>query len=316
MSKTRLTLALTSLFVGSIAWAVPVAGTAHQRVRESPPAGVAARITVPQPIRFREDRDRGLLVEAWINGSGPYVFAIDTGAGTSIVSPSLINRASLPVRKAYQTLEGGLTGSSIVSDREATIQELALGSPDNSLPGRLVAAVAPGLPSGLDGVLDPTEAFSPLGYSIDLPGHELEAFNAKTRPLHIGDVPQGGTVVRWIRERGASRPFVLLGDGRLALLDTGSGFGLALSEENPIGGLSHGRQSRNVNDLGGGRVQSRRGAPVTVSIGALVMRSVPTDLLTGVAPGTPVILGRGALYPFRITFDPIAKLIAIEPSQN
>jgi len=267
-------------------------------------------------MRLREDRDRGLLIDAWINGSGPYIFAIDTGAGISIVSPSLINRAALPVRKVYETVQGGLTGSSIVSDQEATIQELALGSPDNSLPGKLVAAVAPGLPSGLDGVLDPTEAFSPLGYSIDLPGGELQAFNAKTRPLHIGDLPEGGTVVRWIRERGSSRPFVLLGDGRLALLDTGSGFGLGLSDENPIGGLNHGRQTRNVSDLGGGRVQSRRVAPVTVSIGALVLRSVPTDVLTGVAPGTPVILGRSALYPFRITFDPTSKLIAIEPSQN
>jgi hypothetical protein len=313
MSKTRLTLALTILLVGSIGWAVPVTGTAHQRVRQSPPAG---RVTVPRPIKFREDRDRGLLVDAWINGSGPYVFAIDTGAGTSIVSPSLISRSALQVRNAYQTLEGGLTGSSIVSDQEATIQELALGSPDNLLPGRLVAAVAPGLPSGLDGVLDPTEAFSPLGYSIDLPGHEMQAFNSKARLLHIGDVPEGGAMVRWIRERGGSRPFVLLGDGRLALLDTGSGFGLAVSDESSIGGLNHGRQTRNVSDLGGGRVQSRGVAPVTVSIGALVLRSVPTDVLTGVPPGTPVILGRGALYPFRITFDPTAKLIAIEPSQN
>jgi hypothetical protein len=213
-------------------------------------------------------------------------------------------------------LQGGLTGSSIVSDQEATIQELALGSPDNPLPGRVVAAVASGLPSDVDGVLDPTEAFSPLGYSIDLPGRELQAFNPKVRPLHIGDVPDGGTVVRWIRDRADSRPFVRLGDGRLALLDTGSGFGLALSDEKPIGGLNHGRQTRNVSDIGGGSVQSRSVAPATVSIGALVLGSVPTEVLTGVAAGTPVILGRGALYPFRITFDPTAKLIAIEPSQN
>ncbi len=316
MSKARRTLALTSLFVLSIAWAVPVVGTAHQRVRESPSVGVATEGALPRAIRFRDVRDRGLLVEAWINGSGPYIFAIDTGAGVSIVSPSLINRAGLPVRKASQKLEGGLSGSSIVSDQEATIQELALGSPDNSLPGKLVAALAPSLPTGLDGVLDPTEAFTPLGYSIDLPGHELQAFNTRARPLHIEDFPEGGTVVRWIRERGDSRPFVFLGDGRLALLDTGSGFGLAVSDENPIGGLNHGRQTRNVSDLGGGRVQSRRVAPMTVSIGALVLGSVPTDVLTGVAPGTPVILGRRALYPFRITFDPTAKLIAIEPSQN
>ncbi len=314
MSKAGLTLALTTLIVVSIAWAVPVVGTAQQRVHQSPTVSVATKI--PRPIRFREVQDRGLLVSAWINGSGPYILAIDTGAGMSIVSPSLVSRAAVPVHKAYQTFQGGLTGSSIVSDQEGTIQVLALGSPDNELPGGLLAAVAPGLPSGVDGVLDPTEAFRPLGYSIDLPGRELQAFNPKALPLHTGDVPEGGTVVHWIRERADSRPFVRLGDGRLALLDTGSGFGLAFSDENPIGGLNHGKPIRSVSDLAGGSVQSRRVAPVTVSIGDLVLRGVPTDVLTGVASDTPVILGRGALYPFRISFDPTAKLIAIEPSQN
>jgi len=81
-------------------------GNCPSACSESPPAGVATRVTVPQPIRFREDRDRGLLVEAWINGSGPYVFAIDTGAGTSIVSPSFDQPSVTPVRKAYQTFTG------------------------------------------------------------------------------------------------------------------------------------------------------------------------------------------------------------------
>jgi hypothetical protein len=38
-------------------------------------------------------------------------------------------------------------------------------------------------------------------------------------------------------------------------------------------------------------------------------------LLTGVAPGTPIILGCGALFPFKITFDPASKLIAFEPTE-
>jgi hypothetical protein len=69
-------------------------------------------------------------------------------------------------------------------------------------------------------------------------------------------------------------------------------------------------------DLGGGRVQSRRIAPQTVNIGALVLNGVPTDVLTGVAPGTPIILGRRALFPFSITFDPVANLIAFEPAKR
>ena len=53
-----------------------------------------------------------------------------------------------------------------------------------------------------------------------------------------------------------------------------------------------------------------------MSIGTLVLNKVPTDVLTGVAPGTPIILGRGALFPFKITFDPASRLIAFEPTEE
>jgi hypothetical protein len=97
------------------------------------------------------------------------------------------------------------------------------------------------------------------------------------------------------------------------LLDTGSGFGLAVNQPS-LGGKNHMRG--NVTDLGGGAVQSRQIAPTTVSIGALVLRGVPTDVLIGVPADTPLILGRRALYPFKVTFDPSARLIAFEPTQR
>jgi hypothetical protein len=118
-----------------------------------------------------------------------------------------------------------------------------------------------------------------------------------------------------MREEGSHRPFVRLDDGRLALVDTGSVFGLALTDVRVVGS-NHRRNENSVHDLGGGTVQSRQIAPQTVSIGALVLRGVPTDVLTGVAPGTPIILGRKALFPFRITFDPAARLIAFEPAER
>jgi hypothetical protein len=71
-----------------------------------------------------------------------------------------------------------------------------------------------------------------------------------------------------------------------------------------------------VRDLGGGMVQSHRIAPQVVSIGPLVLNKVPTEVLTGIAPGTPIIIGRGALFPFRLTFDPVSRLIAIEPADH
>jgi hypothetical protein len=64
-------------------------------------------------------------------------------------------------------------------------------------------------------------------------------------------------------------------------------------------------------------IQSRRIAPQTVSIGALVLNRVPTDMLTGVAPGTPIIIGRGALFPIqdhlrsRLKADRLERNVAV-----
>ncbi len=275
----------------------------------SPTAGVA-------PIRLSDGRDRGLFVNGWINGVGPFVFAIDTGAGVSIIGRNVVDRSGLRVSKSRRPLVGGLSTSPISSNQEAQIATLGLGSRDNTVPGKIVAVVVTNLPNSIDGILDPTEVFSPLGYSVDLPNRELRVFDTTSRSLRITDPPHEGAVVRWLREPGSHRPFVKLGDGRLALLDTGSGFGLALNERVNSTGLNHGRRGTTIQDLGGGSVQARRVASETVSIGALVLKSVPTEVLTGAAPGTPIILGRKALFPFRITFDPVARLIAFEPAER
>ena len=304
MSKAKLAIALTTLSVVIVAWAVPATGIAHQPFQSA--QSVA-------PIRLRE-RDRGLLVAAWINGAGPFTFAVDTGAGVSLITRDAVARARLQVSKARRPLVGGLSTAPIASDQEARLSTLALGTPSNRISTKALAAVVPSLPGEIDGILDPTEVFSPMGYSVDLPNRELRVFDPNSQGLRLNNVPRDGAVVRWVREAGNDRPFVRLGDGRMALIDTGSGFGLALNETRAVG-RNHGDvQSRA--DLGGGSVQSREVQPQTVNIGALVLRGVPTDVLSGVAPGTPIILGRKALFPFKITFDPVARLISFEPTEH
>ena len=292
-------IALSTL-VAMVVWAVPIAGTAQQ---------LSASTLSVVPLR---DGDAGLTATGWINGAGPFVFAIDTGAGVSIISQRVVDQARLQVSKSRRPLVGGLSTAPIASNQETQIAGLSLGKPGNRVPGRFVAAVAD-LPRSIDGVLDPTEVFSSYGYTVDLPHRELRIFNASTRGLRLSEQPRDGAVVRWVREAGSHRPFVKLGDGRLALIDTGSTLGLAVSD----GRSSHRSDDARISrDLGGGQVQSRRVAPQTVNIGALVLNGVPTDLLTGVAPGTPIILGRRALFPFRITFDPVAQLISFEPADR
>lgn len=304
MSKAKLAIALSTLSVAIVAWAIPIKGIAHQRVEPLRAADVVA------PIRLRDERGRGLLTQGWINGAGPFVFVIDTGAGVSLINRNVVDQARLAVVKSRRSLVGGFSTSPISSNQESRVSGLALGRAGNNVPGSFTAAVVNSLPGGIDGVLDPTDVFRPHGYSVDLPNNELRVFDTAAYRLRVTDVPKDGAVVRWMREAGSDRPFVRLSDGRLALLDTGSALGLALNQ----GGRASGKEDM-THDLGGGSFQSRRIEPQTVSIGALVLNRVPTDLLTGVAPGTPIILGRGALFPFKITFDPSSRLIAFEPTE-
>ena len=102
MSKAKLAIALSTL-VATVVWAVPTIGTAHRLVRST-----AASV---EPVSLRDDEDHGLLAKAWINGAGPFVFAIDTGAGASIISKRVVVEARLQVTKAQTPLVGGLSTS-------------------------------------------------------------------------------------------------------------------------------------------------------------------------------------------------------------
>ncbi|HEV2765174.1 MAG TPA: aspartyl protease family protein, partial [Pyrinomonadaceae bacterium] len=141
------------------------------------------RAGLPHPVGFRDSDERGLLVRTWVNGAGPYTFALDTGAGATILSRRVAAEARVPA-DGNRTLQiGGLSGAPTRSARRAFVNSFAVGERDNLLPARGLAVVADGLPEDLDGILDPTEVFSPLGYVIDFPAKTLSAFDPRANPL-------------------------------------------------------------------------------------------------------------------------------------
>jgi len=258
---------------------------------------------------FREVPGRGLLVRTWVNGAGPFSFAIDTGAGATLLSPRVVDEGRVQITNNRRTSIAGMSGVS-VSATAATIHSLAIGDSENYLPAKGLVMITSGLPRDIDGVLDPTESFAPLGYVIDIPRHELSAFEPGELPLRIDRQPAEGAVVPWLRESHGRRPFVQLDNGDRALLDTGSNLGLAIRDLGPDGQRISGYA---VRDVGGGRVSTRRGRPTTVAVGSLTLRNIPTDLISGAEVGAPVLLGLNALRPFRLRFDPVHRLIEITP---
>src|SRR5688572_7599181 len=271
----------------------------------------AARAATVRPVRLREVRGRGLLADVWVNSVGPFLFAVDTGAGGTLVSPRVASAARLDVRSNRSRSIAGLSGRGTTA-HDANIQSLAIGDRTNYVPGSREVVVTSGLPNDIDGVLDPTEAFSPLGYIIDIPRLELATFDARALPLSLEDQPREGAVVRWLRQGSSHRPFVELDNGDRALIDTGSSLGLGIrsNSESDRGRASYSR------DIGGGQVSTRRVRPMTVAIGALRLKNIPTDVISGGEAGAPTLLGLSALRPFRLVFDPVNRLIEIAPASR
>ena len=300
----------------------PVAAAGKRAPRDSNVSGAIGQLqggtyrTLPFAARFRLVEGRGLLVNAWINETGPYTLAIDTGAGATILSEGVAQRANVRPLAGRSTTIGGLSGASYGTGREARLRALSIGDKNNYLPSQSTVIITNALPEGVDGVLDPTESYWPLGYTIDFPQGTISAFDPRSTPLRTEGATPGGAVVGWVAGDRTRRPFVLLNNGRKALIDTGSGFGLALSEREAqnLGAAPRARgRTSEVRDLGGGRVAAHRIEPLTVRIGPMALRNVPTDLLYGAEQGAPILLGRDALYPFKLSFDPQNRLISISP---
>jgi hypothetical protein len=326
MGRSRKNGALRGAFVSSLLIALTIlaravsgdgaAARAFLRQRATSRQNRATAPRVPAPAGFREVSGRGLVVSAWVNDEGPFDFAVDTGAGSTILSQRVAQAARVGVSAGRPVNLSGLSGVRGAA-REATVRSIALGDAGNYLPGRGSIIVADSLPPDLDGVLDPSETFYPLGYSIDFRGGLLRAFDPRVEPVSRRDVPAGGDVMPWLTDGATRRPFVMLEGGRRALIDTGSGLGLGLTPEaaralGVFGGRGGGREG-GVRDLGRGQVGASRVEPATVRVGALVLRRVPTDLLAGASAQAPVILGRDALRPFDLTFDPLNRLIRFAP---
>lgn len=281
------------------------------------PAAPSVPTSVPRPIEIREARGAGLLLRVWLQGRGPFTFALDTGAGCNIVTSRTALAANLEALSATVPVQG-VSGSKIVA-HTAEAATFAAGSRDNVLPSTSTLLVADTLPDGVDGLIDPSIVLWPLGFEIDMQRGTLTAFDPLRSPIDGARVPEGGGVVRWDAVDETRRPWVKVGPGRFALVDTGSQLGFAVgsrdAERFGVIALHAGDAERAV-DSGGGVFRTRRATTPTLHVGSMELRNVPTNIVESGDAHAPILLGREALRPFAIAFDPRARLIRFAPYQR
>src|SRR3712207_6451220 len=144
--KTALAGATSALLLALllIGRATPAnAGAARSRLWQGDEAGRGTRL--PAPVGFRESDGRGLLVRTWVNGAGPFTFALDTGAGATLLSSRAASEARVEVEVGGGGIRiGGLSGATAGGAKKAFVRTLALGSRENSVPARGLFVVAPG----------------------------------------------------------------------------------------------------------------------------------------------------------------------------
>jgi predicted aspartyl protease len=313
VSRTSKLLTVAAVFATTMGGAASIGAALSQRPRRQMPVRQtqSAPVALPHSVSFREVRGRGLLISAWVNGAGPFSFAVDTGAGATIISPRVAGAAGVSISTAPGPSIAGLSGAAVAA-HDGVIRDIAIGDPQNYLPAKREVIVSSGLPADLDGLLDPSDAFGSFGYVIDIPARELSAFDPRVEPVTSQREPADGAVVQWLQQVSSHRPFVRLDTGEQVLIDTGSSLGFAVHD-------AYARDPRvrasAVYDVGGS-VSTRRGNPRTVSIGSLVLRNIPTDVISGAPAETPALLGLNALRPFRMRFDPLHRLIEIAPAER
>src|ERR1700730_13881922 len=81
----------------------------HRSLTALPAVPPEAR-SIPRPAAFREVPGRGLLIRTWVNGAGPFSFAVDTGAGATLLSTRVVDEGQVQIRNGRRTSIAGLSG--------------------------------------------------------------------------------------------------------------------------------------------------------------------------------------------------------------
>ena len=199
--------------VGVPAFAEP-ATAAGQYVSPQPPSATLSREQSLLALPTTRDHIGRVVVQATINGKGPFRFIVDTGATRSTVTPDLVRALGLTAGEAHTVVVNGITGTAEVS--AVTLDNFQAG--DLAIDGLLVPVVWAPLMAGADGIFG-AAGLTEKSLSVDFRRNRVEisggvqaAVRAEALKLHATRVTHGLMVLAM--QVGAVPT--------LAVIDTGS----------------------------------------------------------------------------------------------
>jgi hypothetical protein len=153
--------------------------------------------TLPAPVPLTLTESGQVLVPAMVNGSGPYLFILDTGANRSAISQTLSNRLSLqPVAVSNVVTSSGSATAPVIR-----LQSISLGT------HTVTAVLSPVLPDEhIQGVHKHADGI--IGQDVLIDAHYTIDF--RRRKLLWGDAAAGGKGTRLALRRVEGRFLVAL----------------------------------------------------------------------------------------------------------
>ncbi len=288
------------------------------------PSALVLALTAGQPCsRFPfTDLAGSVVIDARIDGQGPFQFVLDTGAGTTVITPGLASILHIGGTKTAGALG---TGPQVVRVQTTTLDTVEVG--DRAITG-VAAAIIPLPPDityqGRFGTIDGLIGYSFLKNfvtTIDYATHTVILADASQSdlPTGVARLPlevsrQGIPVVPASVDGHEGRFEIDTGNNGDSFLSAAFVLKNALDTQYPSGIES---EFSGV----GGHASSRTVRLATIELGSVMLHSVPVRLLltlpeVGAGDEPSGNLGYGLLKRFRITLDYRDGVAYFEPNPD
>jgi predicted aspartyl protease len=246
-----------------------------------------------------------MFADVFVNGTGPYKFLIDTGAGATVISPRITALFPASIGGTTNTSSGAIAGT--VARRLFQVDSITLGSVSFENFQAVEIDVAPILPNSgftVEGVLG-LPLFRAIALTLDFPRSRVRLRNGQLPA--IDDCNVFGLTVD--SAELVNFPLTVEGQRVQALLDSGNNSFLFLPTSfDKVSFVGPTTTSTASTVTGSFNVTNGCLAPGAVSFGCFSF----SDPCVGIGGSDIINFGVDAMGPFRMTIDQPSRRVAFE----